>query len=323
MKHFLFSLLAVILFTNCVTQKEYDKALNDYLNEAIKNKSLAQHLDSVQMDCTTKTTSLASQLEKLRADSTELADLIESMKKEMDAQTAQFAQSQQDYLKKLKDAGDKNQKTNADLLQMQLDLEKQKIALQQKEADLKKANADLVAREAKIIELNKLLTDQKAKVDALRDAIKNALTDFSSGELSVYTKDGKVYVSMSDKLLFKSGSTVVESKGVDALGKLAEVIKKNTDILVNIEGHTDNVPYLSSNGFIKDNWDLSLMRASSVLHILIDKYKVTPLQVLASGRGEFSPKESNSTTEGRAANRRTEIILAPKVDKLLDLVNGH
>ena len=323
MKHFLISILAIFLFSNCVTQKEYDKALNDYLNEAIKNKSLAQHLDSVQMDCSTKTTSLASQLEKLRADSTELADLIESMKKEMDAQTAQFAQSQQDYLKKLKDAGDKNQKTNADLLQMQLDLEKQKIALQQKEADLKKANADLVAREAKIIELNKLLTDQKTKVDALRDAIKNALTDFSSGELSVYTKDGKVYVSMSDKLLFKSGSTVVESKGVDALGKLAEVIKKNTDILVNVEGHTDNVPYLSSNGFIKDNWDLSLMRASSVLHILIDKYKVTPLQVLASGRGEFSPKESNSTAEGRAANRRTEIILAPKVDKLLDLVNGH
>lgn len=323
MKHFLISILAIFLFSNCVTQKEYDKALNDYLNEAIKNKSLAQHLDSVQMDCSTKTTSLASQLEKLRADSTELADLIESMKKEIDAQNAQFAQSQQDYLKKLKDAGDKNQKTNADLLQMQLDLEKQKIALQQKEADLKKANADLVAREAKIIELNKLLTDQKTKVDALRDAIKNALTDFSSGELSVYTKDGKVYVSMSDKLLFKSGSTVVESKGVDALGKLAEVIKKNTDILVNVEGHTDNVPYLSSNGFIKDNWDLSLMRASSVLHILIDKYKVTPLQVLASGRGEFSPKESNSTAEGRAANRRTEIILAPKVDKLLDLVNGH
>ena len=323
MKHFLISILAIFLFSNCVTQKEYDKALNDYLNEAIKNKSLAQHLDSVQMDCSTKTTSLASQLEKLRADSTELADLIESMKKEMDVQTAQFAQSQQDYLKKLKDAGDKNQKTNADLLQMQLDLEKQKIALQQKEADLKKANADLVAREAKIIELNKLLTDQKTKVDALRDAIKNALTDFSSGELSVYTKDGKVYVSMSDKLLFKSGSTVVESKGVDALGKLAEINKKNTDILVNVEGHTDNVPYLSSNGFIKDNWDLSLMRASSVLHILIDKYKVTPLQVLASGRGEFSPKESNSTAEGRAANRRTEIILAPKVDKLLDLVNGH
>ncbi len=323
MKPYIISIFAIVLFTNCVTQKEYDKALNDYLNEAIKNKSLAQRLDSTQTDCASKTTKLSEELQKLRSDSTQLADLIESMKKEMDDQVVQFTKSQKEYLQKLKDAGDKNQKTNADLLQMQLDLEKQKIALQQKEADLKKANADLQAREARITELEKLLSQQKTKMEALKEAIMNALTDFSSGELSVYIKDGKVYVSMSDKLLFKSGSTVVESKGVEALGKLAEVIKKNTDILVNVEGHTDNVPYLSSNGCIKDNWDLSLMRASSVLHILIDKYKVMPLQVFASGRGEFSPKESNSTAEGRAANRRTEIILAPKVDKLLDLVNGH
>lgn len=323
MKPYIISILAVIFFTNCVTQKEYDKALNDYLNEAIKNKGLTQSLDSLKSDCASKTTDLSAQLEKLRTDSSQLADLIESMKKEMDDQTSQFSQAQKEYLQKLKDAGDKNQKTNADLLQMQLDLEKQKIALQQKEADLKKANADLQARESRITELEKLLSEQKTKADALKDAIKKALTDFSAGELSVYTKDGKVYVSMSDKLLFKSGSTTVESKGVDALGKLSEVIKKNPDILVNIEGHTDNVPYVSSNGFIKDNWDLSLMRASSVLHILTDKYKVSSIQVIASGRGEFSPKESNSTPEGKAANRRTEIILAPKVDKLLDLVNGQ
>ncbi|MBK9791664.1 MAG: OmpA family protein [Sphingobacteriales bacterium] len=320
MKKYLLPILAVLLLTNCVTQKEYDKALNDYLNEAVKNKTLNESLDSLKTACITKSTSLESQLEKLRADSTGLADLIESMKKEMDEQTAQFTQSQQEYLKKLKDAGDKNQKTNADLIQMQLDLEKQKIALQQKEADLKKANADLLAREAKIIELNKLLSEQKTKADALRDAIKKALTDFSAGELSVYTKDGKVYVSMSDKLLFKSGSTTVESKGVDALGKLSDVIKKNPDIQVNIEGHTDNVPYGSNGGLIKDNWDLSLMRSSSVLHILTDKYKVNSLQVIASGRGEFFPMESNSTPEGRARNRRTEIILAPKVDKLLNLL---
>ncbi len=259
----------------------------------------------------------------MKADSVELADLIESMQKEIDDQSALFSKTQQEYLQKLKTAGDKDQRTNADLLQMQLDLEKQKIALQQKEADLKKANADLLAREAKILELNTLLTEQKTKADALRDAIKKALTDFSAGELSVYTKDGKVYVSMSDKLLFKSGSTSVESKGVDALGKLSDVIKKNPDILVNIEGHTDNVPFGSNGGLIKDNWDLSLMRSSSVLHILTDKYKVSSMQVVASGRGEFFPKENNSTPEGRAANRRTEIILAPKVDKLLNLVNGE
>lgn len=320
MKKYLFSILAVVLFTNCVTQKEYDKALNDYLNEALKNKFLNESFDSLKTDCITKNTSLASQISTLRADSTELADLIESMKKEIDEQNALFSKSQQEYLQKLKQAGDKDQKTNADLLQMQLDLEKQKIALQQKEADLKKANADLLAREAKILELNKLLTEQKTKADALRDAIKKALTDFSAGELSVYTKDGKVYVSMSDKLLFKSGSTTVESKGIDALGKLSDVIKKNPDILVNIEGHTDNVPYGSNGGLIKDNWDLSLMRSSSVLHILTDKYKVSSIQVIASGRGEFFPKETNSTPEGRAANRRTEIILAPKVDKLLNLL---
>jgi|JI6StandDraft_1071083.scaffolds.fasta_scaffold79512_2 chemotaxis protein MotB len=323
MKKYLISIVAVLLFSNCVTQKEYDKALNDYLNEAIKNKFLTQSFDSLKSDCITKNTSLLDQLEKMKADSVELADLIESMQKEIDDLSALFSKTQQEYLQKLKTAGDKDQRTNADLLQMQLDLEKQKIALQQKEADLKKANADLLAREAKILELNTLLTEQKTKADALRDAIKKALTDFSAGELSVYTKDGKVYVSMSDKLLFKSGSTSVESKGVDALGKLSDVIKKNPDILVNIEGHTDNVPFGSNGGLIKDNWDLSLMRSSSVLHILTDKYKVSSMQVVASGRGEFYPKETNSTPEGRAANRRTEIILAPKVDKLLNLVNGE
>lgn len=320
MKKYLLYICVIGLFSNCVTQKKYDEILNNYLNEAVKNKFLNQNLDSLKIDCTTKNTDLATQLAQLRYDSTQLSNLVERMQKDMETQNNQFANSQEDYLQKLKQAGDKTQKTNAELLQMQLDLEKQKIALEQKEAELKKANIDLLAREAKITELNKLLTDQKAKSEALRDAIKKALVDFSAGELNVYTKDGKVYVSMSDKLLFKSGSTTVESKGVDALGKLSDVIKKNTDIQVNIEGHTDNIPYISSVGLIKDNWDLSLMRASSVLHILTDKYKVDAIQIFASGRGEFTPIESNSTADGRARNRRTEIILAPKVDKLLNLI---
>lgn len=323
MKKILLYITVIALFANCVTQKEYDKALNDYLNEAVKNKLLNEKIDSINTNCTSILSDLSTQLSQLKSDSTELANLVERMKSDMDEQSTQYSKSQQEYLQKLKEAGDKTQKTNADLIQMQLDLEKQKIALQQKGTDLKKANDDLLAREAKIAELEKLLSDQKTKSEALRDAIKKALTDFSAGELSVYSKDGKVYVSMSDKLLFKSGSTTVESKGVEALGKLADVIKKNLDILVNIEGHTDNIPYISSTGLIKDNWDLSLMRSSSVLHILTDKYKVVATQITASGRGEFFPIETNSTPEGRAKNRRTEIILAPKVDKLLNLVNGE
>ncbi len=322
MKRYIVPIFALIFCTNCVTQKEYDKALNDFFNEAIKNKALTQSLDSLKADCAKKNSDLSAQIDQLKLDSTELSDLVESLKKEVDDQNVTYAKQQSEYQQKLKQAGDKNQKTNADLIQMQLDLEKQKLALQQKEADLKKATEELKSREAKINELEKLLSEQKTKADALRDAIKKALTDFSAGELDVYTKDGKVYVSMSDKLLFKSGSTTVESKGVDALGKLSDVIKKNPDILVNIEGHTDNVPYGNGSGIIKDNWDLSLMRSSSVLHILTDKYKVSSMQVIASGRGEFFPKATNSTAEGRASNRRTEIILAPKVDKLLNIVNG-
>ncbi|MDB5227469.1 MAG: OmpA/MotB family outer membrane protein [Bacteroidota bacterium] len=320
MRKCLLYLSVVCLCTNCVTQKKYDELLGNYLTSEIKNKFLNQSFDSLKAVCATDNETLSARISKLKGDSTDLSALIETMKKEMDEQIDKYSKSQQEYLKKLKDAGDKNQKSNADLLQMQLDLETQKIALQQKEADLKKANSDLLAREAKITELQKLLSEQKMKSEALRDAIKKALTDFSAGELSVYIKNGKVYVSMSDKLLFKSGSTVVESKGVDALGKLSDVIRKNTDIEVNVEGHTDNVPYASNGGLIKDNWDLSLMRSSSVLHILTDKYKVSPKQIIGSGRGENFPVETNSTAEGRGRNRRTEIILSPKIDKLLDLL---
>ncbi|MCC6571994.1 MAG: OmpA family protein [Chitinophagales bacterium] len=320
MKKIFFSLLAVVLLTGCVTQKKYNELLNDYLNSEVKNKFLNQSLDSLKTACATKDSSLTAQITQLQADSASLAELIESMQKTMEDETAKHALAQQEYLKKLKEAGDKTQKTNADLIQMQVDLEKQKMALEQKEVDLKKAYAELQEREKKIAELQQLLTEQKTKSEALKEAIKKALTDFSAGELSVYTKDGKVYVSMSDKLLFKSGSTTVESKGVEALGKLSEVLKKNADILITIEGHTDNVPYISSGGLIKDNWDLSLMRSSSVLHILTDKYKVNPVQIIASGRGEFSPISSNATADGKARNRRTEIIITPKVDKLLQMM---
>lgn len=320
MKKIFFSLLAVVLLTGCVTQKKYNELLNDYLNSEVKNKFLNQSLDSLKTACATKDSSLTAQITQLQADSASLAELIESMQKTMEEETAKHTLAQQEYLKKLKEAGDKTQKTNADLIQMQVDLEKQKMALEQKEADLKKAYAELQEREKKIAELQQLLTEQKTKSEALKEAIKKELTDFSAGELSVYTKDGKVYVSMSDKLLFKSGSTTVESKGVEALGKLSEVLKKNADILITIEGHTDNVPYISSGGLIKDNWDLSLMRSSSVLHILTDKYKVNPVQIIASGRGEFSPISSNATADGKARNRRTEIIITPKVDKLLQMM---
>ena len=205
--------------------------------------------------------------------------------------------------------------------QAQSNLEKQKLTLDQKQKDLDKLQSEIALKSNRINDLEKTLNEQKMQSEKLKNMITDALVKFNAGELEVYTKDGKVYVSMSDKLLFKSGSTIVETKGIEALGKLADVIKKNPDILVNIEGHTDNVPYSSSAGCIKDNWDLSLMRASSVLHILTEKYFVSRLQLTASGKGEFSPKATNITPEGKAQNRRTEIILTPKIDKIMELLN--
>ena len=320
MRFSLYLLFTILLTSSCVTQKEYARVLDQYLNSEIEKKAQMLECDSIKRAILKENSDFKYQLEKLMDKSAELVTQKDSLKNVIDGLNTQYSSSQQEYLQKLKTAADKDQKTNADLIQMQLDLEKQKFDLDKKESDLKKLTADLSLRETKIAELEKLLSDQKLQSEQLRDAIKKALTDFSAGELSVYTKDGKVYVSMSDKLLFKSGSTLVESKGVEALGKIADVVKKNPDIQVNIEGHTDNVPYASNGGLLKDNWDLSLMRASSVLHIMTDKYKVNAKQIIGSGRGEFFPIESNVTPDGRAKNRRTEIILTPKIDQLFNLI---
>ncbi|MFN8284800.1 MAG: OmpA family protein [Chitinophagales bacterium] len=320
MKNLFIYCCVALLFSACVTQKEYNRVLDQYLNSEIQKKAQELECDSVKRAILKENSDYKYALEKLTDKAAELTAQRDAMTKTIADLNTKYATAQQEYLQKLKTAADKDQKTNADLIQMQLDLEKQKFDLDKKEGDLKKLTSDLALRETKIAELEKLLSDQKLQQEALRDAIKKALTDFTAGELSVYTKDGKVYVSMSDKLLFKSGSTLVEAKGVEALGKIAEVVKKNPDIQVNIEGHTDNVPYGSNGGLLKDNWDLSLMRASSVLHIMTDKYKVNAKQISGSGRGEFFPIESNATPEGRAKNRRTEIILTPKIDQLLNLL---
>jgi chemotaxis protein MotB len=123
---------------------------------------------------------------------------------------------------------------------------------------------------------------------------------------------------MSDKLLFKSGSAAVEAKGKDALKVLSEVLNKNADIDILVEGHTDNVPINTQ--VYKDNWDLSVSRATSIVRILTEDYKIKPTRLTASGKGEYFPKSDNSTSEGRARNRRTEIILSPKLEEIMQLL---
>ena len=168
-------------------------------------------------------------------------------------------------------------------------------------------------------DLQEMMDAQNAKVQQILQSVKDALMGFSSDELSVREENGKIYVAMSDKLLFRSGSATVDERGKEALAKLAEVLNKQTDVDVNIEGHTDTKPIHTAR--FADNWDLSVIRATSVVRILTEEYHVSPLQIVPSGRGEYVPVADNDSAEGRSKNRRTEIIIAPKLDELLEILN--
>jgi chemotaxis protein MotB len=177
---------------------------------------------------------------------------------------------------------------------------------------------ELNKREQTINELQEIINAQNKKVQDLLSSVKDALLGFGSDELTVEEKNGKVYVAMSDKLLFESGSARVDKRGKEALALLAGVLNKQTGIDVFIEGHTDTKPINTVQ--FKDNWDLSVIRATSVVRILTKEYGVNPLQIQPCGRGEYMPVATNETTDGRSRNRRTEIIMAPKLDKLLEIL---
>src|SRR5215217_2308103 len=178
----------------------------------------------------------------------------------------------------------------------------------------------LEAEQKRLWDLRKLLDEQRKSVENLRKKMADALTGFNSNELQVFTKNGRVYVSLQENLLFPSGSAVVNPKGREALGTLAQVLNINPDINVVVEGHTDSIPI---RGKYEDNWALSVARATAIVRILTDNYKVDPTRVTASGRSKYEPVDANMTAEGRQRNRRTEIILAPKLDELMQLLQQN
>ena len=187
----------------------------------------------------------------------------------------------------------------------------------EQQSQLTQSQKDLQRQQQRLQQLQALLQQQKTQSDELKNKMAEALKGFNSNDLSVYQKNGKVYVRLSENLLFPSGSAVVNPKGVDALSKLAAVLNLNSDVSVNIEGHTDSIPI---RGKYKDNWDLGTARANAIVRILVNNYKVDPLRVIASGHSYFDPIDTNSTSDGRSKNRRTEIILSPKLDEMYKLL---
>jgi chemotaxis protein MotB len=228
---------------------------------------------------------------------------------------------------------DKLQKDNANSLNQLSDCNAQVKNLKDDKASLQNANASVendlkvLSTESKMTiadqalrlkNLQKMIQSQRDVMSNLKNSIAEALLNYKADELSVYIKDGNVYVSLEEKLLFKSGSDKVNPQGKEALKSLARVLNLTKDITVNIEGHTDNIP-IKTNLF-EDNWDLSAARATSIVRILTKDYGVDPKSITASGRGQFHPVKPNDTAEGRAGNRRTEVILSPDLNELYKLL---
>ncbi|HLI93640.1 MAG TPA: OmpA family protein [Puia sp.] len=217
-----------------------------------------------------------------------------------------------------------SQGANIDQLNSQIDdLNKRLTDLQNRsgltEDQLNQSKEQIAEQRRRLAQLQALMDQQKNAIQDIRKKMSDALVGFNSKDLSVSIKNGKVYVSLSENLLFPSGSAVVNPKGKEALGKLATVLNTNPDITVDIEGHTDSVPI---HGRYPDNWALSVARSTAIVRILTTDYLVDPVRVIASGHSSYDPVQPNGTPEGRALNRRTEIILSPKLDELYKLLES-
>ncbi|HBF88547.1 MAG TPA: flagellar motor protein MotB [Bacteroidales bacterium] len=214
------------------------------------------------------------------------------------------------------------QKQEDELRELERTLEAKKKSLETFQNDLNEMNSVLAERNKRLVELESVLSRKDSIVNALKEKVSAALRGFEGDGLTIVQKNGKVYVSLDEKLLFKSGKWDVDPKGQDALGKLAGVLEKNADINVMIEGHTDDVPY-GGNGNIADNWDLSVKRATAIVKIILQKSKIDPTRLIAAGRSEFMPVDGSKTTEARQKNRRIEIILTPKLDELFQILETN
>jgi len=241
--------------------------------------------------------SLYAEAQQLKKDTTELGTELRKTKNEYSVLKGEY--------------NNLSNKSGLQLAQLNEDLKSKSKELERKEKLLQD-------REHRLKEMEAIVSKQDSITRALNKIVKNALLGFNADELSVEMKNGKVYVSMTDKLLFKSGSASVEEKGKQAIKKLAEVLNKNSDIDIAIEGHTDNVPIKTN--IYKDNWDLSVARATNIVRMLNEEYNVNPKRLTASGKGEYFPVATNDNPEGRTKNRRTEIILSPKLDELFKML---
>ena len=316
MKKIISIVILAIIFTSSVSPKVYKDLESKYDNLKKENKSLSEKYD-VLLNAKTDN---ENEIKKLQTAYDETLQHRDKLQSDYNATKANY-----DNLKASYDALEKNSssaiaensKKNRELLAQ---LEAKEQALADENARLEKLKRELEDRSNRVAELESVIAAKDAAMTQLKDAISRALTDFEGKGLTVEQRNGKVYVSMENKLLFQSGSWAVGSEGKRAVKQLGTVLADNPDINVLIEGHTDNVPYKGS-GQVSGNWDLSTKRATAIVNILSENTSINPESLTAAVRGEFSPVATNDTAEGKARNRRIEVILTPKLDEISKLLN--
>ncbi|OYX80830.1 MAG: cell envelope biogenesis protein OmpA [Flavobacteriales bacterium 32-34-25] len=302
-------LLVLALSTSCVSKKIYTDLENKYTDLKKENRSLSDEnadLLKAKNQLELDRDGLKNDLSKLKSE----RDKLTADQKALNEKMALLQDSYNALEKNSNDALQSNLKKNRDLL---AELEAKGKALSIEQERLNK-NAQ------RLKELEDMIAAKEATMRKLKETLSKALNGFEGKGLTVEQKNGKVYVSMENKLLFNSGSWAVSSEGKKAVVELGKVLGDNPDIAVLIEGHTDNDPYGGS-GPIADNWDLSTKRATAIVAILSENKAINKKSLTAAGRGEFSPLATNDTAEGKAKNRRIEIILTPRLDEIADMLN--
>lgn len=310
--------LTLAVFTSCVSSKVYKDLEGKYNNLKKDNQKLSDENDELLR----AKNAAKNELKQLQAAYDEVVSDRDKLQADYSAMKSNYEALKDSYnaLEKNSSAAiAKNSQKNRELLAQ---LEAKEQALAAENARLEKLKKELEDRSNRVAELEKVIADKDAAMSTLKDAISRALTDFEGKGLTVEQRDGKVYVSMENKLLFSSGSWAVNSEGRRAVQQLGSVLGDNPDIAVLIEGHTDNVPYKGS-GQLSGNWDLSTKRATSIVNILRENKSISPENLTAAGRGEYAPVATNDSAEGKAKNRRIEVILTPKLDELSRLLNDN
>ncbi|MEX2595772.1 MAG: OmpA family protein [Salibacteraceae bacterium] len=330
MKSYAFLFLFVLSLNACVPSRQYQEL-------KAKQEECAEEREKL----TSENRSLLAENEELKADLETITKRLSELKEDTSYLGKRHRQTAAKYaelnklnddlvgrLDRIRSEGDEENRELLDALRdTQLDLQKREDDLREleellnaKEKRLNQLEVELVNREARVKELEEIIAQKDAAVRALKERISEALTGFKDKGLTVEQRNGKIYVSLEAQLLFPSGSTKINEEGKRALIDLADVVKEEKDITILVEGHTDTDPFNGS-GAIKDNWDLSVMRATSVVKILTDEGQMDETLLTAAGRGEYIPVADNSSSEGKAKNRRIEIILTPNLDRLFEIIN--